>query len=609
MITLYNTPGAECGAILSTEDIDIAGGETWEDWGSCFNLAVRKYYAHRIQPHTTIVTIAGGEVVGEPCVFPFVYNGIEYTSCTDAGSPDRPWCATGVDAQTKAYTAWGYCPEEEERRAAIVTIAGGAVVGEPCVFPFVYKSVEYTSCIDVDRDNGLWCATGVEAGTNVYKSPEWGYCPELFAVQVQKRGDTQRTCYMYSAGTVNGKGGNYVYRVVRRDKSLCRAVALNYVIYDGYTYQTLLEADVNGADRYNDAEQTYTPMPAGFSVAPDDQDIVDNVIAPYYWDVWRLCTESKAWAAKHYGTNAGMLKDSKKKWESNGNVYRIIPGDPWYRLLIRAATTTSTTTSRTVATTTSTSVTTTTSTTVTTLTSTTVTTTTSTTVTTTTAQVSAGAAGGPAGRKTAAAVVIPLLLLAGAAVAVVKRRHGHSNNGTRRAAAHAEIAGEQRLEMIENPLRVNSGSRRARGAAKDDSAANDHDTAEADDGLYEQFDNAHPNSDAAADAAHTYANVDTAAAARGGTSSILVDAPAAVYENASAISSGSLGKTRSAAAEYSAAADIDGAMYAAAVTDRGGNTRRAPGSSPASIVEYRVPSSAAAVYEPTPAFMPPQSSA
>ncbi|MBT7215536.1 MAG: hypothetical protein HN869_10045, partial [Verrucomicrobia bacterium] len=65
-----------------------------------------------------------------------------------------------------------------------------------------------------------------------------------------------------------------------------------HVIYDGYVYRTLLGANVNGTTQYGTTEQTATPMPTGFAVAPDSDDIVQNVIAPYYWDIWRLCTEN-----------------------------------------------------------------------------------------------------------------------------------------------------------------------------------------------------------------------------------------------------------------------------------------------------------------------------
>ena len=131
----------------------------------------------------------------------------------------------------------------------------------------------------------------------------------------------------------NISGGSTVSVISSTDTIVA---ADNYVIYGGYKYRTLLEADVNGNGKSSSAEQTYTTMPAGFEVAPDDQDIVDNVIAPYYWDVWRLCTESKAWATKHYGTSAGIVKNSTTMWETNGDEYRIISGSSYYRLLIRA---------------------------------------------------------------------------------------------------------------------------------------------------------------------------------------------------------------------------------------------------------------------------------
>ncbi|MDE0862083.1 MAG: hypothetical protein OSA93_18150, partial [Akkermansiaceae bacterium] len=92
-----------------------------------------------------------------------------------------------------------------------------------------------------------------------------------------------------------------------------------HVIYDGYVYRTLLGANVNGTTQYGTTEQTATPMPTGFAVAPDSDDIVQNVIAPYYWDIWRLCTENKCWATKHYGASAGIVKDNLRNWEQVEN--------------------------------------------------------------------------------------------------------------------------------------------------------------------------------------------------------------------------------------------------------------------------------------------------
>merc|ERR1719253_63732 len=47
----------------------------------------------------------GGDAGGAPCLFPFTYNGKEYTECTTIDSGDRglPWCFT--DPRNK----WGTC--------------------------------------------------------------------------------------------------------------------------------------------------------------------------------------------------------------------------------------------------------------------------------------------------------------------------------------------------------------------------------------------------------------------------------------------------------------------------------------------------------------------
>lgn len=58
------------------------------------------------------VTVEGGKDVGVPCVFPFDYAGVHYTSCTTAAaSADAPWCSTKVDASGKHMQGnWGNCP-------------------------------------------------------------------------------------------------------------------------------------------------------------------------------------------------------------------------------------------------------------------------------------------------------------------------------------------------------------------------------------------------------------------------------------------------------------------------------------------------------------------
>ena len=49
----------------------------------------------------------GGNANMQPCVFPFILDGVEYTDCI----PTRPgfsWCSTTANYDKDHY--WGYCP-------------------------------------------------------------------------------------------------------------------------------------------------------------------------------------------------------------------------------------------------------------------------------------------------------------------------------------------------------------------------------------------------------------------------------------------------------------------------------------------------------------------
>ena len=54
----------------------------------------------------------GGPVQNQPCVFPFIYKGENFSSCTEKKFEYVPWCATETDTEGKFIDdKWGYCEE------------------------------------------------------------------------------------------------------------------------------------------------------------------------------------------------------------------------------------------------------------------------------------------------------------------------------------------------------------------------------------------------------------------------------------------------------------------------------------------------------------------
>uniref|UniRef100_A0A8C7A7Y5 Epididymal sperm binding protein 1 n=1 Tax=Nothoprocta perdicaria TaxID=30464 RepID=A0A8C7A7Y5_NOTPE len=92
-----------------------------------------------------------------PCVFPFIYKGKTYTSCTKVdSSKEIPWCATTSNYDQNA--KWKYCS------------------GQPCFFPFIYKERIFYTCTNENTPNGrFWCATT----DNYDRDLRWSYCADM----------------------------------------------------------------------------------------------------------------------------------------------------------------------------------------------------------------------------------------------------------------------------------------------------------------------------------------------------------------------------------------------------------------------------------------------
>eukprot|EP00091_Calanus_sinicus_P025353 TRINITY_DN962_c0_g1_i4.p1 TRINITY_DN962_c0_g1~~TRINITY_DN962_c0_g1_i4.p1 ORF type:complete len:203 (-),score=35.50 TRINITY_DN962_c0_g1_i4:2-610(-) len=121
-------------------------------------------------------------LTGDKCIFPFTYQGVEYYRCTYADSPPHGvphrwtlqvwWSPTsGATCDTGSLSS---C-QPETISVPSCTAESGPYADEPCVFPFRYNGVTYTSCTTQDKDNA-WCSTRTTvAGTHV--PGYYGYCP------------------------------------------------------------------------------------------------------------------------------------------------------------------------------------------------------------------------------------------------------------------------------------------------------------------------------------------------------------------------------------------------------------------------------------------------
>ena len=113
---------------------------------------------------------------GQPCKFPFLYRGQEWSHCTTVDSVNgAAWCAVEVGGDGEVVPGrWGDC-----RLPGCPVLAAPpctTVTNASCVFPFRYRGRSYHACTRDYSSNGQpWCAVRVDGAGRVVEGG-WADC-------------------------------------------------------------------------------------------------------------------------------------------------------------------------------------------------------------------------------------------------------------------------------------------------------------------------------------------------------------------------------------------------------------------------------------------------
>merc|ERR1711868_101710 len=114
-----------------------------------------------------------GAMINAPCIFPFIYQGVTYTSCTTAGRFSEPWCSTATDTNGNHIIGyWGNCGSGCPVSTAASTTT---TCSTPCKFPFIYRGVVHNACTYAGGFSPAWCSTATDAyGKHI--NGNWANC-------------------------------------------------------------------------------------------------------------------------------------------------------------------------------------------------------------------------------------------------------------------------------------------------------------------------------------------------------------------------------------------------------------------------------------------------
>ena len=66
-------------------------------------------FSYHLSIGILVCSTNGGNEVNKDCVFPFIYESLQYHACTKTDSK-KDWCYTKVDSNgVGIYGKWGYC--------------------------------------------------------------------------------------------------------------------------------------------------------------------------------------------------------------------------------------------------------------------------------------------------------------------------------------------------------------------------------------------------------------------------------------------------------------------------------------------------------------------